>query len=109
LQLKKLVQHNEDETYEALLQICRTCQVLSDVRRLRSDLVILISKVEAHKGTMFCYRLMLERLAAEGKTSNRKKIDGLLKRLDDIKAVLDERIVVISGKSIRRVILSITV
>ena len=30
---------------------CRTCQILSDVRRLRSDLVILISKVEAHKGT----------------------------------------------------------
>ena len=47
----------------------------------------------------------LERLEAEEKTSNRKNIDGLLKRLDDIKIVLDERIVVISGKSIRRVYL----
>jgi DNA anti-recombination protein RmuC len=50
-QLKRLVQYNEEETYESLLQISRSCQVLSDVRRLRSDLVILISKVEAHKGT----------------------------------------------------------
>jgi hypothetical protein len=49
--LKKLVQYNEEETYESLMQICRDCQVLSDVRRLRSDLVILISKVEAHKGS----------------------------------------------------------
>ena len=44
----------------------------------------------------------VERLAAEGK-SNRKKVDGLLSRLEDIKAVLDERIVVLSGKSIKRV------
>ena len=109
LQLKKLVQYNEDETYDALLQICRTCEILSDVRRLRSDLVILISKVEAHKGTTSESCLTIERLAAEGKTSNRKNIDGLLKRLNDIKAVLDERIVVISGKSIRRVCLKIIV
>ena len=54
-ELKKLVQYNEEETYDSLLQICRTCQVLSDVRRLRSDLVILISKVEAHKGMPFLY------------------------------------------------------
>lgn len=103
VQLKRLVQYNEDETYESLLQICRTCQILSDVRRLRNDLVILISKVEAHKGTGFINYINIERLATEGKTSNRKNIDGLLKRLDDIKAILDERIVIISGKSIRRV------
>jgi hypothetical protein len=53
LQLKKLVQYNEEDTYESLLQICRNCQILSDARRLRSDLVILISKVEAHKGTSY--------------------------------------------------------
>jgi len=50
VQLKRLVQYNEEETYESLLQLCRNCGVLSDVRRLRSDLVILISKVEAYKG-----------------------------------------------------------
>jgi hypothetical protein len=110
LQLKKLIQHNEEETYEALVQICRNCQILSDVRRLRNDLIILISKVEAHKGMQpLVLFFNVERLAAEGKTSNRKKIDGLLKRLDDIKAVLDERIVVITGKSMRRVRLVKTV
>jgi len=103
VQLKRLVQYNEEETYESLLQICRTCQILSDVRRLRSDLIILISKVEAHKGTNIEDCINLERLAAEGKTSNRKNIDGLLRRLDDIKTILDERIVVITGKSMRRV------
>ena len=50
MQLKKLVQYNEEETYENLCQICRTLEVLSEVRRLRSDLVIIISKVEAYKG-----------------------------------------------------------
>jgi hypothetical protein len=101
--MKKLIQYNEEETYESLLQICRSCQVLSDVRRLRSDLVILISKVEAHRGRSFASS-DVERLVAEGR-SNRKKVDGLLRRLEDIKAVLDERIVTLSGKSIRRVCL----
>ena len=50
MQLKKLVQYNEEETYESLRQLCQSCQILSDVRRLRSDLIILISKVEAYKG-----------------------------------------------------------
>lgn len=50
MQLKKLIQYNEEETYESLRQLCQTCQILSDVRRLRSDLIILISKVEAYKG-----------------------------------------------------------
>ena len=53
---------------------------------------------------MLGFDLTLERLAAEGRTSNRKNIDGLLKRLEEIKAVLDERIVVLSGKAARRVI-----
>jgi hypothetical protein len=48
------------------------------------------------------WSLTIERLASEGR-SNRKNIDGLLKRLEDIKMVLDERIVTLSGKSIRRV------
>jgi hypothetical protein len=103
-QLKKLVQYNEEETFDSLIQICKTCQVLSDVRRLRSDLVILISKVEAHKGdNLYAFDLNVERLAAEGRSSNRKNIDGLLKRLEEIKAVLDERIVLLSGKATRRV------
>jgi len=55
MQLKKLVQYNEEETYESLRQLCQTCQILSDLRRLRSDLIILISKVEAHKGTSCGY------------------------------------------------------
>jgi len=45
---------------------------------------------------------MAERLAGEGRP-NRKNIDSLLKRLENIKAVLDEKIVVLSGKSMRRV------
>ena len=84
------------------MQICRDCQVLSDVRRLRNDLVILISKVEAHKGLFPPSFLILERLSVEN-TTNRKNIDSLLKRLEEIKGVLDERIVVLSGKSMRRV------
>jgi hypothetical protein len=84
------------------MQICRDCQVLSDVRRLRNDLVILISKVEAHKGTDLGLFLIVERLSGENKT-NRKNIDSLLKRLEEIKGVLDERIVILSGKSMRRV------
>lgn len=47
-------------------------------------------------------RLNIERLATEGK-GNRKNIDGLLIRLGDIKDVLDDKIVFLSGKSIRRV------
>jgi sorting nexin-25 len=35
--------------------------------------------------------------------SKKKNIDGLLRRLEDIKGILDERIVNLSGKSIRRV------
>jgi sorting nexin-25 len=50
VQLKKLVQYNEEETYESLKRLCQSCQILSDARRLRSDLIILISKVEAYKG-----------------------------------------------------------
>lgn len=101
--MKKLIQYNEDETYDSLVQICRNCQILSDVRRLRSDLIILISKVEAHKGINFLDPWLIEeRLAAEGK-SKQKNIDGLLNRLEDIKGILDDRIVIISGKSIRRV------
>jgi len=101
--MKKLVQYNEEETYDQLLQICRRCQVLSDVRRLRSDLVIVISKVEAHKGPLpIEFRLTVERLELEGRPSS-KRINSLLKRLEDIKSILDQRIVSLSGKSIRRV------
>jgi hypothetical protein len=46
--------------------------------------------------------LTIERLESEGQV-NKKNFDGLLKRLEGVKAVLDERIVEISGQSIRRV------
>lgn len=46
--------------------------------------------------------LTVERAVAEGKP-NRRNIDSLLKRLENLKAVLDEKIVVLSGKSMRRV------
>jgi sorting nexin-25 len=49
------------------------------------------------------FDLTVERLASEGRASNRKNVDGLLKRLEEIKAVLDERVVVLSGKATRRV------
>jgi hypothetical protein len=103
VQLKRLVQYNEEDTYESLQQICRKCQILSDVRRLRSDLVILMSKVQAHKGNLIIERSdKIERLAVE-RRSKSKNVDGLLRRLEDLKAILDERIVVISGKSMKRV------
>lgn len=64
----------------------------------------LLARLNIIKVPLLLFDLTVERLASEGRASNRKNVDGLLKRLKEIKTVLDERVVVLSGKATRRVV-----